>query len=200
MVRLLAALATSVALVNAATEVKLPVPTLTKDFHLECELNPKLSLGSGPGDTLWNWISFTGGTWNATWGNGTIEVSHLAQLPSVQDTDNPPPPQLGGHDYQYVLPALAAKLDTRYLLKTADKTPAYIQIKTDGWRTGPPEVLQALNDPVRADDVDPSTYKFRLYINMNTGDPRYNFVNTTMWVASGMRKGAKVIYDAYRLG
>lgn len=76
MVRLLAVLATSVALVNAATEVKLPVPTLTKDFHLECELNPKLSLGSVPGDTLWNWISFTGGTWNATWGNGTIEVTH----------------------------------------------------------------------------------------------------------------------------
>ncbi|KAK1831981.1 hypothetical protein QBC39DRAFT_349872 [Podospora conica] len=180
MVRLLAALATSVALVNAATNVSIPAPTLTKDFHLECELNPKLSLGSGPGDTLWNWISFTGGTWNATWGNGTIE--------------------LGGHDYQYVLPQLAAKLDTRYLLKTADAVPAYIQIKTDGWRTGPPEVLQALNDPVRADDVDPSTYKFRLYINMLTGDPRYNHVNTTMWVASGMRKGAKVIYDAYVVG
>ena len=71
MVRPLAAFAASVALVTA---LDLPVPTLTKDFHLECELNPKLSLGSGPGDTLWNWISFTGGTWNATWGNGTIEV------------------------------------------------------------------------------------------------------------------------------
>ncbi|KAK4207694.1 hypothetical protein QBC37DRAFT_326957 [Rhypophila decipiens] len=158
----------------------LPIPTLTKDFHLECDLNPKLGLGSGPGDTLWNWISFTGGVWNATWGNGTIE--------------------LGGHDYQYVLPELAAKLDTRYLLKTSDATPAYIQIKTDGWRTGPPEVLRDLNDPVKADSVDPSLYKFRLYINMNTGDPRYNHVNTTMWVASGMRKGAKVIYDAYQIG
>ncbi|KAK5651345.1 hypothetical protein OQA88_12578 [Cercophora sp. LCS_1] len=163
-----------------APVVNLPVPTLTKDFHLECDLNPKLGLGSGPGGSLWNWISFTGGTWNATWGNGTIE--------------------LGGHDYQYVLPDLAAKLDTRYLLKTSDEIPAYIQIKTDGWRTGPPEVLRDLNDPEKADDVDPSTYKFRLYINMNTGDPRYNHVNTTMWVASGMRKGAKVIYDAYRIG
>ncbi len=108
--------------------------------------------------------------------------------------------QLGGHDYQYVLPELAAKLDTRYLLKTSDTTPAYIQIKTDGWRTGPLDVLQALNDPVTADDVDPSLYKFRLFIGMNTGDVRYNHVNTTMWVASGMRKGAKVIYDAYRVG
>jgi len=55
-------------------DVKLPTPTLTKDFHLECDLNPKLGLGEGPGGTLWNWISFTGGRWNATWGNGTIEV------------------------------------------------------------------------------------------------------------------------------
>lgn len=61
-------------------------------------------------------------------------------------------------------------------------------------------MLQALNDPARADNVDPSLYKFRLYINMNTGDARYNHVNTTMWVASGMRKGARVIYDAYRVG
>jgi hypothetical protein len=99
-----------------------------------------------------------------------------------------------------VLADLAAKLDTRYLLKTSDSNPAYIQIKTDGWRTGPPEVLEALNDPAKADSVDPSTYKFRLYISMNTGDPRYNHVNTKMWVASGRRMGAKVIYDAYLVG
>ena len=76
MVRLLTTLSTCAAL---ATALDLPVPTLTKDFRLECELNPKLSLGSGPGDTLWNWISFTGGTWNATWGNGTIEVCITAK-------------------------------------------------------------------------------------------------------------------------
>jgi len=98
------------------------------------------------------------------------------------------------------LPELAAKLDTRYLLKTSDASPAYIMIKTDGWRTGPREVLEALNDPVKADNVDPSTYKFRLFIGMTTGDPRYNHVNTSMWVASGMRRGAKVIYDAYLVG
>ena len=122
-------------------------------------------------------------------------------FPSKHDnTYIPPTPKLGGHDYQYVLPQLAAKLDTRYLLKTSDEKPAYIQIKTDGWRTGPPNVLQDLNDPVKADDVDPSLYKFRLFVGMNTGDVRYNHVNSTMWLASGMRKGAKVIYDAYVVG
>lgn len=69
-----ALVAPALAAIDPATG--LPIPTLTKDFYLECDLNPKLSLGSGPGDTLWNWISFTGGVWNATWGNGTIEVSY----------------------------------------------------------------------------------------------------------------------------
>ena len=61
-------------------------------------------------------------------------------------------------------------------------------------------MLQALNDPKTSDTVDPSTYKFRLYINMQTNDPRYNYVNTTMWIGSGIRLGAKVIYDAYVVG
>jgi len=78
-----AQITTFVALVTflpvSAADLILPVPTLTKDFHLECDLNPKLSIGTGPGGTLWNWISFTGGRWNATWGNGTIEVQSLLQ-------------------------------------------------------------------------------------------------------------------------
>ena len=99
-----------------------------------------------------------------------------------------------------MLPQLAAKLDTRYLLKSNDTAPAYIQIRTQGWRTGPRDVLARLGDPATADAVDPADYKFRLYIYMETPDERYNWVNTTMWVASGMRLGSQVIYDAYRLG
>lgn len=90
-----------------------------------------------------------------------------------------------------------------------------------GWRTGPREVLEALGDPTRADSVPPTMYKFLLYVNLETGDDRYRFVNTGMWVGSGMRKGAQgeiyhrkrrkksrkgrllmvqpVIYDAYQL-
>jgi len=98
-----------------------------------------------------------------------------------------------------VLPDLPARLNTMYLLKTNDTVPAYIQISTKGWRTGPHDILAQLNDPATADSVDPSKYKFRLYVYMETNDERYNHLNTTMWVASGMRLGAKVIYDAYRV-
>ena len=90
-----------------------------------------------------------------------------------------------------MLPDLSAKLDTNYLLKTDDATPAYICIKTNGWRTGPRDVLEALADPDRADTVDPTTYSFRIYISMETGDERYAFLNTAMWVGSGIRQSAK---------
>jgi len=65
---------------NPLDAIRLTVPTLSKDFHLECDLNPKLPLGFGAGGTLENWISFSGGMWNATWGNGTIEVCNQQRL------------------------------------------------------------------------------------------------------------------------
>jgi hypothetical protein len=71
-----------------------------------------------------------------------------------------------------------------------------IEIRTRGFRTGPKDVLEALQDPVQADTIDPSMYTFRLVITMETGDPRYSAtVNQGMWVGSGMRKGAEVIYE-----
>lgn len=90
----------------------------------------------------------------------------------------------------------SAHLETNYLLQTHDNPPAYIAIRTRGWRTGPPEVLAQLNIPELADQVDPNSYKFRLFIEMETGDERYREkVNCGMWVGSGMRKGSEVIYE-----
>ena len=91
-------------------------------------------------------------------------------------------------------------------------------MKHDGWRVGPRDVLEKLEDPSQADDVDPKTYSFRVYISMECGDQRYLHLNTGMWIASGLRKGTEgefrnwctcrecsmltgiiVIYDAYRV-
>lgn len=115
----------------------------------------------------------------ATWGHGTVEP--------------------GGQDSQLVTSDFSTRIETSYLLKTDDAVPAYICIKTNGWRTGPKEVLQALMDPTRSDAVDPEAYRFRLFVDMETGDDRYRFVNTGMWVGAGVRKGGQVIYDAYRI-
>lgn len=76
--------------------------------------------------------------------------------------------------------------------------------------------MEKLDDPAQADEVDPKTYSFRLYIHMETGDTRYLHLNTGMWIGSGIRRGTEgmdhpilpdameltsvpVIYDAYRV-
>lgn len=87
-------------------------------------------------------------------------------------------------------------METNYLLQTLDTPPAHISVKTRGWRTGPPEVLSQLADPKLGDQVDPNSYKFRLFIELETGDERYkDKVNCGMWVGSGMRKASEVIYE-----
>ncbi|CAJ2503988.1 Uu.00g113820.m01.CDS01 [Anthostomella pinea] len=162
-------------------ELTLPSPGLSYDFRMSVELNPKVAVGVVPSGGMRNWISFSGGSWAATWGSGTV-------LP-------------GGQDSQLVDPeTYVVSMETMYLLKTDDEEPAFIEIRTRGFRTGPREVLEALQDPEKANSVDPSTYQFRLYASMETGDERYvGKVNHGMWVGSGMRKGAEVIFDAYRI-
>lgn len=106
----------------------------------------------------------------------------------------------GGQDVQIIAPDGAIRLETNYLLQTNDEEPAFIKAATRGWRTAPPDILEALADPVRADSIPPSAYKFRLFVDLETGDERYrDSVNCGMWVGSGMRKGSEVIYDAYRV-
>lgn len=159
--------------------LSLPHPSLSLDFRMSVALNPKISVGPTPFGHR-NWISFAGGTWSGSWGTGIV-------LP-------------GGQDSQLIIPDGSARLETNYLLQTYDEPPAHISVKTHGWRTGPPEILAQLADPKLADQIDPNSYKFRLFIEMETGDERYREkVNCGMWVGSGMRKGAEVIYDAYRL-
>ena len=79
-------------------------------------------------------------------------------------------------------------MKANYLLQTADDPPAFIAAKTTGWLTGAKEVLEKLSDPQHADSINPNTYKYRINISLETGDDRYSFVNTVMWVGSGCRR------------
>ena len=99
--------------------------------------------------------------------------------------------QPGGQDKQLVAPDLSTHLDSSYLLQTHDHPPAYISVRNEGWRVGPRETLEKLDDPAQADEVDPKTYSFRLYIHMETGDSRYLHLNTGMWIGSGIRRGTE---------
>lgn len=113
-----------------------------------------------------------------------------------QRTDSPSSTtkQPGGQDSQLVAPDLSTHLDANFLLQTHDHPPAFISVRTDGWRVGPRETLEKLEDPALADEVDPKSYSFRLYVHMETGDPRYLHLNTGMWVGSGIRRGTEGIF------
>ncbi|KAH7349689.1 hypothetical protein B0T11DRAFT_358627 [Plectosphaerella cucumerina] len=160
----------------------LPTPSLTLDFRIAVDLNPLLPVGTHPGPFgQRNWISFSGGTFAATWATGTV-VS-------------------GGQDSQLVIPSdLSTAVETAYLLQTNDEPPAHIAVRTRGWRSGPREVMERLFDPERASTVAPNEYKFHLSVSLETGDPRYSaLLNTGLWVGSGARLGRAVVYDAYRV-
>ena len=64
-------------------------------------------------------------------------------------------------------------------------------VKNDGWRVGPRDILEKLENPAEADEVDPKTYSFRTYISMETGDSRYLHLNTGMWIGSGIKRGTE---------
>lgn len=74
------------------------------------------------------------------------------------------------------------------MLQTGDENPAYIAVKAHGWLTGAKDVLEKVNDPNVADTINPSTYKYRINMSMETGDERYSFVNNVMWVGSCCRR------------
>lgn len=102
--------------------------------------------------------------------------------------------QPGGQDSQVVVKDLATNIKVRYLLQTADEPPAFISVKSSGWLTGSKEILEKVVDPSTADQVNPTTYKYRVNISLESGDERYAFVNTGMWVGSGCRRGTESEY------
>ncbi|RMZ89917.1 hypothetical protein DV736_g2840, partial [Chaetothyriales sp. CBS 134916] len=163
---------------DIARSLQIPPPALELDFRMSIKLNPRVAVGPGLLGQR-NWVSFVGGKWAGRWGKGLV-------IP-------------GGQDSQLVLKDLATRVDANYLLQTQDDPPAYIKVKSQGWRTGAREVLEKLADPTVADTTPPTQYKFRIVVELESGDERYSFLNTGMWVGSGARRGGEVIYDAYRI-
>lgn len=177
---------------TAAFETTIPVPTLKRSFRLACDLEAVRSLGEGlhgDGSQL-NWVNFSGGYFEGAFGSGEVVA--------------------GGQDSQTILSPthpsapLAARLSTRYLLKTADATPVFIQVETRGWRTGPKDVLQRLSDAAKGGGAEvqvpgPSEYRFRLFLEftVDAKNEKYAWLNQAMFIGSGVRSGRQVIYDAY---
>ncbi|KAJ5640738.1 hypothetical protein N7528_000363 [Penicillium herquei] len=163
---------------DVARSLQIPAPTLELDFRMSIKLNPKVPVGQ----SIWGhreWVSFVGGQWAGRWGKGIV-------LP-------------GGQDEQIVTKDQTTKLRANYLLQTAEDPPAFIMVKAEGWLTGAKDILEKVNDQGLADGINPGSYKYRINLSMETGDERFTFLNTLMWIGSGCRRGQEVIFDAFRV-
>ncbi len=97
-----------------------------------------------------------------------------------------------GADWQTVYRNGCAYLDTRYAFESDDG--ALVEIINTGYRHGPEDVLERLAD---GEDVDPSEYYMRTHAKLETGDPRYAWVNTTLFVGTGARYASSVAISLF---
>lgn len=147
-----------------------PVPELRHVCTLEVQLGPIREMGEGRGGTR-RIIPIIGGK---VTGDITGTILNL------------------GADWQLVYGDGSAFLDTRYAFETADG--AVIEVVNTGFRHGPPEVLKRL---AAGEAVPPSEYYMRTSARLETGDPRYAWVNHTVFVSSGIREASAVRIALY---
>lgn len=157
----------------ASAPVVLPVPQLVHVCNLEVELAPIMEMGAGRAGQR-RIIPITGGKVTGQRLNGRI-----LNL---------------GADWQTIFADGLAELDTRYAMETDDG--AVIEIINYGFRHGPAEVLAAV---ARGESVPPGSYYMRTQARLETGDPRYGWVNRTLFVGTGARHAQAVTVSLYAL-
>ncbi|KAI8951779.1 hypothetical protein F4801DRAFT_262241 [Xylaria longipes] len=162
--------------------IAIPVPGLEPDFRMRVDLNSKSASMAVGGGGHKKWTTFIEGEWSGRFGSGTVVG--------------------GGQESQDLAHGntLATQIEATHRLKTTDEIPAFIECKTRGFRTGPPELMRALQDPEKADSVDARLIQHRVTLSMKTTDERYaEKVNFGLWIGSCLWRGSEVIYDVYKI-
>jgi hypothetical protein len=92
----------------------------------------------------------------------------------------------GGGDWQIVRADGVVHLHARYTIET--DTGAQVLVDADGYRHGPPEIMERL---ARDETVDPALYYFRTFMRFETADPAAAWLNRILAIGYGARlKGA----------
>jgi hypothetical protein len=149
-------------------------PILRPVCDFTVELDPIIEMGAGSSGQR-RIIPIIGGKVSGERLNG--EILHL------------------GADWQTVHSDGLAALDARYAIRTHDG--AIIEVRNSAIRHGPPEVMARV---AAGEAVDPSLYYMRGHLRLETGDPRYGWVNRALFVCSGGRLAASVILSIWELG
>lgn len=101
----------------------------------------------------------------------------------------------GGADWQTLREDGTADLMAKYSLKTDDG--AIILVENTGIRTAPKEVLARLS---KGEDVPPSEYYMRTSAKMEVeAGSKYDWLNKSIIISTGMRRANSVIIHFYRV-
>jgi len=88
----------------------------------------------------------------------------------------------GAADWQFTRSDGVTQAEATYAIKTDDGI--VIQVQNFGLRRGPVEVMQRL---VAGEDVDPAEYYFRTNPRFTAPTGKYDWLNRSIFVASGAR-------------
>lgn len=99
-----------------------------------------------------------------------------------------------GADWQTVFADGMAQLDTRYSFETGDG--AIIEIVNFGHRHGSADVVARV---AAGRKVDPNEYYMRTHARLETGDPRYEWVNKALFLGTGARLKESVIMSLFEI-
>ena len=148
-------------------------PQLTHAFDLVVKLAPPVEMGESPSGTR-RIVPIVGGTVSGPLVQGRI-------LPI-------------GADWQTVVSSGTADLDARYAIETDDG--AVIEVVSQGLRHATPDIAARI---AKGEAVPPSAYYMRTMIRLETGAPSYDWVNRSLFLASGGKVGATVNLSVFRV-
>lgn len=151
-----------------------PPPALVPMTQIRCEVGGLVSLGAAPTGER-RYVPLGGGTARGPELNGTLVE--------------------GGVDWQVARSDGVLEIAAHYVIRTDDG--ALVEVKSDGLRHGPAEVMQRL---ARGEAVPRGAYFFRTLIRFTTGAPDWAHLNKVMAIAVGQREARTVLLDLYRLG
>ena len=100
----------------------------------------------------------------------------------------------GGADWQIVRADGVVHLTARYTVET--ETGGQILVNSEGYRHGPPEVMERL---ARDETVDRSLYYFRAFMRFETADPQAAWLNRILAVGYGARENRAVRLDVHEV-